>query len=60
VNSAARWDHIGGNGQGFDRELVEGPFTYSNFPINIEQSPSAALSFTEYDEANYDRNSSEF
>jgi len=40
------WTHVGGNGQGFDREVVDGPFTYSNFPINVEQGPSGDLRAT--------------
>jgi len=47
VNSAQLWSHVGGNGVGFEREVVDGPFTYSNFPINLEQAPNGAMRATD-------------
>ena len=47
INNAPLWSHVGGNGQSTDREVVTGPFTYSNFPINIEQSATGTIRATD-------------
>jgi len=47
INSAPLWSHVGGNGQLTDREVVTGPFAYSTFPINVEQSPNVTLRATD-------------
>lgn len=47
INAAPLWSHIGGNGQGFTREVVDGPFVYPNFRINIEIGPDNQLRATD-------------
>lgn len=47
VNSAPLWSHIGGNGQGFNREVSDGPFVSSNFRINVEQAPGGQMRATD-------------
>ncbi len=47
ISSAELWSHVGGNGNGFEREVTDGPFVYSNFPINLEQAPNGATRATD-------------
>ncbi len=47
IDSSQLWLHIGGTGQAFNGELTEGPFTYSNFPVNIDTGQTGALRATD-------------
>ncbi|MEM7378945.1 MAG: tyrosinase family protein [Pseudomonadota bacterium] len=44
--TAPIWGVIGGNGSGVDREVQDGPFTVTDFVVNVEQGPSQSLRAT--------------
>jgi tyrosinase len=44
--TAEIWTHIGGNGQGPVGEVTDGPFTFANFPLNVEQGPGGQMRVT--------------
>lgn len=45
-NALALWGFMGSDSQSFG-EVTDGPFTYSNFPLNIEQGPGQTIRATD-------------